>query len=107
MSENFSILKENKTVKTLCRLSPSRISSVKCLKLNGGRCITVFSTGKNLLHIVENHQICVSIKATSIHLFLCLVVFPMSSLHFFVDYLKYENLFKYARKGFILQMLLK
>ena len=61
MSQNHSIFNENKRVKTLCRLSPSLTASVKCLQLNGGRCITVFSTGGKLLHVVENHQICVSV----------------------------------------------
>jgi hypothetical protein len=77
-------LKESKRVKTLCRLSPSFVSCVKYLKLNNGRCITVFSAGNKLLHIMENYKIIVSF-------FIKLFVVLVYCILFvdFVDYLKY------------------
>mgnify|MGYP002803870850 CR=1 FL=1 len=57
MSESFLKSKHFKRVKTICRLSPSLVASVKCLKLSCGRCITVLSAGNRFVQIMENHKI--------------------------------------------------
>ena len=57
MAESFLNSKQFKRVKTICRLSPSLVASVKCIKLNCGRCITVLSAGNRFLQVMENHKI--------------------------------------------------
>ena len=56
MSEEKFVKSAEKAVKTLCRLSPSRCASARCLKLKNGRNITVISTGNELIYVLEDHK---------------------------------------------------
>lgn len=56
----MNVKSDNKTVKTLCRVSPSFCASARCVKMKSGKNITVVSSGNELVYIMENHKIEVS-----------------------------------------------